>query len=144
VGIGWLRRVLAFLATRHETSGFEKIQAATKIKTTKSAMFQVGRGRLVRLVGVGQVECISLISFIFSISFKVSNPQITAFHLPQTHKPHLSRHHLLQTHKSLPWQRDKPTNYHKPIVVNHCHKPKPIRAKERTKERVEEREKKTI
>jgi hypothetical protein len=70
--MGRFGQVLGFLTTQPETSGFEKTQPATRIKTTKSAGFQVGQGGLdgaglVKLVGAGRVEHISLISLILSM-----------------------------------------------------------------------------
>jgi hypothetical protein len=44
--MGRFGQVLGFLTTQPETSGFEKTQPATRIKTTKSAGFQVGQGGL--------------------------------------------------------------------------------------------------
>jgi hypothetical protein len=41
----------------------------------------------------------------------------------------------LSNSKIIALAESKPTNCQKPIAVNHCHKPKPIGAKERTKER---------
>jgi hypothetical protein len=43
VGTSWFGQVLGFLATQTETSGFEKTQPATRIKTIKFVGFQVER-----------------------------------------------------------------------------------------------------